>query len=385
MTETIPESKAGAKPEGTGGSLSEQLSHRLNPFVLFIAVPTLLAVIYYGLIAADQYQTEVLISVRSAQGSGTSSFLGAILGMGNVSQSAIEANTVSQFITSHDAVQALDEKLDLKTIYSKPQIDFLAWLSPDASLEELVEYYRGMVDTSFDSASGITSIAVRAFNRNDALAIATELIVMSEELVNSFNSRAEKDTLRLARSEVRRAEENLTAVRERIRIFRINNQDIDPTKSTGSVGDIIGGLEKEYSETSAKLQEVMSFMKHDSLQVEVLRKRLRALESQILRENQRLTGEGGAKTNVLAEYEGLMLENEFSNTAYTSALTSLENARIEAQRQRSYVVPVVSPHAPEEAEYPRKLRGIFFVMIGSLIVYGIGRLLISGVRDHVMH
>lgn len=358
---------------------------KLFSLALFVALPTALSAVYYGVIAADQYQTEVLISVRSAQGSPASSFLGTVLGMGNVSQSAIETNTVSQFITSHDAVSELDKELDLRTIYSRPKIDLLARMSPDASLEELVEYYKGMVKTSFDSASGITTIKVRAFRREDAQAIAAALIRLSENLINGFNRRAEEDSLHLARSELARAEDNLTAARAHMRAFRLKHREIDPIKSTGAVGEIIAGLETQYAETATKLGEIMSFMNPDSLQVEAVRKQLRALENQINQEQQRLTGDDSSTTAVLAEYEGLVLDNELANLAYTSAMTSLEGARIEAQRQRSYVVPVVFPHAPEEAEYPLKLRGIFFVLIGSLIVYGIGRLLIFGVRDHVLH
>ena len=358
---------------------------KLFSLALFVALPTALSAVYYGVIAADQFQTEVLISVRSAQGSPASSFLGTVLGMGNISQSAIEANTVSQFIISHDAVTQLDEELDLRTIYSRPKIDYLARMSPDASLEELVEYYKGKVKTSFDSASGITTIKVRAFRREDAQAIAAALIRLSENLINSFNRRAEEDTLHLARSELARAEDYITAAREHMMAFRLKHREIDPTISTGAVGEIIAGLEMKYAETATKLGEIMSYMNPNSLQVEAVRKQLRALEDQISQEQQRLTGDDSTMTAVLAEYEGLVVENELANLAYTSAITSLESARIEAQRQRSYVVPVVFPHAPEEAEYPRKLRGIFFVLIGSLIVYGIGRLLIFGVRDHVLH
>jgi capsular polysaccharide transport system permease protein len=353
--------------------------------IVFIAVPTFASAIYYSTIAADQFQTVSLISIRSSQASGAGSLLGSFFGLGNISQSAIEANTVSQFIKSHDAVKKLDEKLDLKTIYSVPEDDFLARLAPKASFEELVDYYDGMVDATFDPASGITTIKVRAFRTEDAMAISRALLRISEELVNSFNARAEKDSLHLAQSELEKAAGNLATIRQQMTDFRVLHQEINPSSSTEAIGTIIASLSQQYAETSTSLSEAISFMNPDSLQVEVLRKRLRALKKQIDEEKKILTGSEGAMPDVLASYEVLVLNYELASLAYKSAIGSLESARIEAQGKRSYVVEVVSPHVADEAIYPRKLRNVFFVLVGSFVIFGIGRMMFLGIRDHVMH
>ncbi|USG62801.1 hypothetical protein NBZ79_07410 [Sneathiella marina] len=352
---------------------------------IFIILPTLVSAIYYSTIAADQYQTVSLISIRSSQTAGASSLLGNFFGMGNISQSALDANTVSQFIMSHDAVMKLDEELNLRKMFSFPKEDFFARLPADATFERLVEYYENMIDATFDSSSGITTIKVKAFRTEDAMAISSALLRISEELINGFNLRAEKDTLHLARAEFDKAADNLSDVRRRLTDFRSKHHEIDPTASTVAMGSIIAGLSQEYAETSTSLTEAISFMNPDSLQVEVLRKRLRALKKQINEEKMSLTGNEGAMSDILAEYEALELDHELANLAYTSAIGSLESARIEAQGKRSYVVPVVSPHVADEAEYPRKIRNIFFVLIGSIAIFGVCRLIFLGVRDHVMH
>ncbi|CAK0767883.1 capsular polysaccharide transport system permease protein [Gammaproteobacteria bacterium] len=358
-------------------------------FSFFVILPTLLSIVYYGLIAADQYQTKILLSVRSSHGSVGGSVLGEILGGFTISQSSADGNLISQFITSRDAVSELDKKINLRSIYSKPSVDFivrLGWfpVSP-VPFESMVEYYRGMVDATFDSSSGLVTVSVKAFAPEDTQVIASSLIGMCENLVNSLNRRAEEDTLRLTRLEVTRAEKKLADARKRMREFRLKHREIDPTRSTGAVGEIIAKLEGEYARVSTELGELSSYMNTKSLQVETLRKRLKALEGQIAEEQQRLTGNDGAMTNLLLEYEGLELEHEIANTTYTSAIAAFEHSRIKAQQQDSYVIPIVSPYMPEEAEYPRKIRSIFSVMIGSFIMFGIARLLISGVRDHVMH
>ncbi|HLW26553.1 MAG TPA: capsule biosynthesis protein, partial [Kiloniellales bacterium] len=70
---------------------------------------------------------------------------------------------------------------------------------------------------------------------------------------------------------------------------------------------------------------------------------------------------------------------------YTSAITSLESARIEAQRQQVYLVPIVQPHEAETARFPQRLENVGLVFLASLLVFLIGRLIITGIQDHLMN
>ena len=367
------------------GKVAVLRQYRQLPLILCVVLPTVLATLYYTFIAADQYQTDIVLSVRSAQGGAMNSLLGTVLGSSGLNQSSIDANSIAQFIASHDAVRDLDSSLDLRSLYSLPMLDFIARLSKTASFEEIVKYYPGMVEATFDTAAGVTRVSVKAFRPEDAYAIASELIQMSENLINSFNRRAEEDRLRLSYSEVERAEKRLAGAREAIQRFRLEHKEIDPTQSTLAVSDIIAKLEAEQATVSTQMSEMSSYMSPKSLQIEALRKKQKAIETQISEEKQRLTGQNSTMTNLLLQYEALQLENEMSSTIYTSAISSLESSRIEAHRQRSYVVPVVSPHIPEEATYPLKIRNIFFVLIGSFVLFAIGRLIVSGIREHVVH
>ena len=44
------------------------------------------------------------------------------------------------------------------------------------------------------------------------------------------------------------------------------------------------------------------------------------------------------------------MEQELAQQGYASALVSLEGARLEAQRQKSYVTPIVRPGVPQSGE-----------------------------------
>jgi capsular polysaccharide transport system permease protein len=74
----------------------------------------------------------------------------------------------------------------------------------------------------------------------------------------------------------------------------------------------------------------------------------------------------------IAEYERLMLEREFAERTFVSALNSLEAARVDAQRQRLYLERISSPNVPDYAAYPYRL------------IFILGTLLLSGTAYHIV-
>ena len=96
----------------------------------------------------------------------------------------------------------------------------------------------------------------------------------------------------------------------------------------------------------------------------------------------KLTGKNGALAPVLANYEQLTLQREFAQTSYTSALTALENARLQAMRQQLFVVRVVEPNMPQRALFPHSTLMVVTVFLGLVLTYSIAWLIIAGMREH---
>jgi capsular polysaccharide transport system permease protein len=84
----------------------------------------------------------------------------------------------------------------------------------------------------------------------------------------------------------------------------------------------------------------------------------------------------------LASFERLMLEREFADKQLASATASLETARLEAQRQQLFLSRIVEPNLAVYPLYPRKLTNVASIIVGLTIAYGIGWLLIVGMREH---
>ena len=83
-----------------------------------------------------------------------------------------------------------------------------------------------------------------------------------------------------------------------------------------------------------------------------------------------------------AEYERLTLDRSFADKQLAVALTSLEQARNDAQRKQLYLERIVQPSLPDVAVEPRRLRGVLATLLLGLIAWGILSLLLAGVLEH---
>jgi len=76
------------------------------------------------------------------------------------------------------------------------------------------------------------------------------------------------------------------------------------------------------------------------------------------------------------------MQRDFAAKRYEAAAAALESARHEALKQQLYLVRVVEPNLPQAALYPRRWLMLASVFFGALLVYGIGWLIVAGVKEH---
>jgi capsular polysaccharide transport system permease protein len=200
--------------------------------------------------------------------------------------------------------------------------------------------------------------------------------------VNRLSERAREDALHVAREEVAIAERRVVASREALTRFREERQDLDSAGSVQAAVATIAGLETALTTAQAELRERMAFMRPDNPALQVTRNRIGALERQIEAERSRRTQGDGALAQQLAGFERLMLEREFADRQLASATASLEGARMEAQRQQMYLARVVEPNLAVYPLYPRKLISVGSIFLGLSVAFGVGWLLVAGMREH---
>ncbi len=81
-------------------------------------------------------------------------------------------------------------------------------------------------------------------------------------------------------------------------------------------------------------------------------------------------------------FQVLKLNSVLSVELYKSVLTSLEVVRAEAYKKLKYLLVVERPYLAQQAEYPRRLYSIATWFVVLILIYGVGRLVFSIIKEH---
>lgn len=353
-------------------------------FMLTVLLPTLVAGIYYGVVASDVFISESRFVVRNPQRS-TQTGLGALLQGTAFSRSQDDTYSVHDFITSRDALHELQQKMNIAESYRRPDIDFVnrfPGLEPwDTSFEALFRHYLRHVSIQYDSVSSISVLTVQAYTAQDAQRINEILLEMGERLVNNMNTRSRQDLIQVAAAEVAAAEERAKTAAAALSSFRTNRAVVDPERQSAIQLQGVARLREELVAAESQLGQVRKVSPNNP-QIGALEGRVQSLRAAIADENTRMLGREGGLLSKSPAYDRLVLEKGFADRQLGAALAALDNARNEASRKQLYLERLVQPNLPDMALRPRRLRGIVTVLVVGLILWGIVSLVLASIREH---
>jgi capsular polysaccharide transport system permease protein len=351
-------------------------------FLLVVVLPTLLVIAYFGLIAADQYESEAQFQVRAADAPRQQNF--GLSAMGLDSAPPPDAISVSEYLSSHDAVAWLRRHRDLVARFRRPEADIFSRLwSPNPTPEALHRFYERQVTVKIDTETNLVILRVRGFRPTDSYALASALLGLGERRVNELNARMNNAALALARKQLAEAEEALTGSQRAITAFRQQYNNVDPPATSGAQLELVTKLKGALAQARAERSSMARFLDASSPQLVAVDARVRAIAAQVGAAQDALSGEGNkAIAARIGDYQELQLRQGFASKRYEAAAAQYQKARTDIERQQMYIVPVVDPNMPVKATYPQSLRVVLTVFISLLLVYGIGWLIIAGVREH---
>ena len=354
-------------------------------FITALVVPTVLAFVYFLVFASPMYVSHASFAVRSADASSSSGLDIASMFLRTSGFTGNDAYIINDYIQSLDLAQDIDRELELVKHYSSRDHDLISRLWRNPTQDELVRYWRWAVIPQLNVDTGIISLEVKAYTPDMAQALTQAVLSRSEALVNAMNERAQNDAVALAREEVSRAEERVRKAQSAMREFRDAHNLIDPKMTAEGVQSLVSGLEAEAATLRTQISEAKSYMKADAPVIKSLNQRLAAVEKQLSEEKLRVAGQGSVQGNLnalVADYEDLTIEAEFAQKQLVSAMTSLEQARIQQMAQSRYVVAYQQPTLPDESLYPKPFLFTLYVFAGMLLFLGIVSLIWASIREH---
>jgi capsular polysaccharide transport system permease protein len=354
-------------------------------FAVFVALPTIAAAIYYGLIASPVYVSQSTFVIKSpGQKAMPTVSLANLVQTTGLSSGQEQTKEVLEYMRSRSAVRELEAQTDVRARYSGRGADFLSRfprLFGDRSFESFYRYYGSMVGADLDQESGLAVLQVRAFTPRDAYDLNTRLLNLSEALVNRLNQRAEGRGIAEARERVVQAEDRLRNARIALSAYRNQNQLLDPAKQATGVLEISNKLVAEQAALQAQL-DLMQRVAPRNPSIPAVRNRIAAVGREIAAQNGRAVGTPTGIASKLSSYEKLNVEQEFATEMLTAANASLEQARTDAQKQQYYLERIVEPNLPDDSTLPHRLKRVLVVFAASVCLYFIGWMLVVGILEH---
>lgn len=357
-------------------------------FVLCVALPASAVSLYMAFIAVDQYHSSTSFSVRSIEGPSSGDLLG-IFSQASGSSTVADSFILIDYIRSEEMLREVERNFDLEKIFGRRGGDFFYSMRAGLPIEDKLEYWRRMVHVTFDHASGIMTLELKAFDAADAQKLTDFIVDRSERLINDLSNKARDQILYSAREELQVAENRLAKARSDVRQYRDLAQEVDPVEGATLAAKLISGLEAKLTELNTTLATARKQMSEESPRIKVMKAEIDSIKAQIETERQRLgsgsADEGGSAAGDVAgrieRYQGLQTEQEFAERAYTAAMSALEKARIEASGKERYLATFIQPTLSEEAQYPRRILNSVLALLACLFAWSVGVMIYYNIRD----
>lgn len=379
LSEKYSASSLGGNDKGVVARLK-----RINTlFAVTVLAPTIIATVYYGLIASDIYVSESRFVVRSPQRQSQTSLLSSLLQGTGAGRAQDDTYSVVDYIRSRDALRELNRDNYILDAYSQHG-DVVSRFSRyfDNSFEALWRYYgKRIVSVDLDATSAITTLQVRSYTASDAQKINEDLIAMSERLVNRMNQRAAADTVRFAQQQVDSATTKAKDAAATVAAYRNSFSVFDPERQSALQLQQITGLQNQLLTAQNQLIQLQSIAPQNP-QIPVLKTNIQTLEKQIANTTVGVAGSKDSLSAKAANYARLQLDAQFADRQLDAAMTALQNARVEANRKQLYLERLVEPNRPDVAIEPKRIRGIVTVFVLGIVAWASFSLLIASVREH---
>lgn len=354
----------------------------LSLLIVFI-LPQVAWMGYLGIFARDQYASTVAFTIRREEAPSAADFLGSIANFSTASSS--DSDILFEYIQSQELVLEVDRALDIRATYSAPHgIDPYFALAPESSIEDLVDYWRRMVQISYASGTGLIQVEVKAFDPLDARKIATAIFEKSSLMINQLSAIARQDAIKYAEEDLNAAVDQLKLAREAITTFRSRNQIVDVRADVQSQMGLLSTLQQQLGTQLIDLDLLRQNARENDPRLTQTEQRIEAIEQRIKEERAKFGGpgtDGDDYSAVIGEFERLTVDLEFAETKYTNALSNYDGALATAQRQSRYLAAFVSPTLAESPAYPVRW---LLSLVGALILFGtwaIGVLVYYSLRD----
>lgn len=349
----------------------------------FVFIPTILAGYYFFVMATPMFATKSEFVIQQAD-NGASPMGGLFSGTGfATSQDSI---TVQSYLGSREAMQRLDQDIGFKAHFSQDSVDILNRLDPDATNEDAYKVFKRNVKIGYDPTEGIIKMEVIAADPEVSATFSRALIGYAEEQVDDLTQRLREDQMRGATESFEDAESKMVAAQTRVLELQEQLGVLDPKSETASIMSQISTFEGQLAEKQLRLSQLLDNASPNQARVSGVEGDISRLQTLVAQLRGQLTEERSGETSLArinAQLSMAEVDLQTRTGMMQESLSSLEAARIEANRQVRYLSLGVNPVPPDEPTYPRAFENTlvaFFIFSG---IYLMLSLTVAVLREQV--
>ena len=353
---------------------------------VFVFLPTALMGWYFYKVATPMFATNSEIVIQQAQAQGSSPGGLGTLFQGTSIATQQDSIAVQSYLASREAMLRLDADHGFKAHFSDAEIDEIQRLPADATNEDAFGVYTDHVRISYDPTEGIIRMEVIAVDPDTSQRFSEALIGYAEEQVDQLTARLRADQMSGALASYEDAERRRKEALEKWLTIQERTQQIDPLSESSAQRARISTLEAEQDRLEGILLARLSVERPSAAQVQTLRDQIANVQTQIADIRRQMAGSDDTTVSQAARNLDLLTAEEdyrFQSAMVQQALTQMETARIEANRQVRYLSESVRPIAPDEATYPRAFENTILSFLIFSGIYLMISLTVSVLREQV--
>lgn len=357
----------------------------LVSFILLVLLPAVITGTYLWTRAVDQFTSSVGFTVRQEDAPSAVDLLGGLSKLSSASSS--DSDILFEYIQSQGMIEKVDQTLDLHALYSRHyKTDPVFSLTPDATIEELVDYWQDMVLISYAPGTGLIELKVLAFTPDEAKAIASVIFRQGSQMINTLSAIAREDATRYASEELEGAVNQLKDARQAMTAFRSRTQIVDPSANIQLQMGLLTTLQQQLGTELIDYDLLLTSVRANDPRLQQSQQRINAIRERIRQEREKFGGGGDAAggqdyPTLVAEFERLSVDRQFAEQKYTAALSNYDVALAKAQRQSRYLAAYLQPTLAQSPEYPRRILLLGLTVLFLLIGWSTSALIFYSLRD----
>jgi capsular polysaccharide transport system permease protein len=348
----------------TSASLAQRL--RRVGSVLILTLPIVAGAVYFYGIGRPRFPSEANVVIRKSEDQSTAineGALGLLLGANNQS-STEDAKFLTVFLSSPQMQEVVEKQLDFRERYRKQGPDFYAGLADGASQEDRLTFYQKQISVFPNEATGTLVIRSSGYDSDSSYRLNRILLQKAERFVNDISQQISLKQKEFAEKELTSAKQKLERSKLKLLTYQKKNQQLNPVQEAEVTNQMISTLESKLVDLRIELaSKERQFKEKDAPEVVYVRDQVQSIQSQITQERKRSVGkEGRDLSKKSAEFLALEGDVKYHEDLYKLAISAVEKARVEANRQQKFLVLLSAPRQAEDQDNSWRTRGFLSLL-----------------------